>query len=248
MAHERHRVALVTGGAVGIGRAICLRRAAEGVAVAIGFHSHPADETVADMALSGVAIAVQIDVTDDENVAEVVGDVVERFGGLDILVNNAGGLVARVPIAEMPNSHWNEVIALNLTSAFVCTRAVIPHFERGGRIINISSLAAQNGGGQGASAYAASKAGLIGLTRAAAKELGGRGVTVNAISPGFIADTPFHETFSTSEAQRAMVDQAAVGRAGEPRDVAAVVAYLASPEAGFVTGAVIDLNGGSYFT
>lgn len=249
MAPKRQQVALVTGGAIGIGRAICLRLAADGVAVAIGYHTHSADDTVAEITgQGGVAISVLIDVTDHESVAGAIGDVVGRLGGLDILVNNAGGLLARVAIAEMSDAHWDAVIALNLTSAFSCTRAVISHLGQGARVINISSLAAENGGGQGAAAYAAAKAGMIGFTRAAAKELGGRGITVNAITPGFITDTPFHETFSTSEAQRAMVAQAAVGRAGEPSDVAAVVAYLASPEAGFVTGAVIDLNGGSYFT
>jgi 3-oxoacyl-[acyl-carrier protein] reductase len=140
------------------------------------------------------------------------------------------------------------VLDLNLASAFYCTRAAAPHLGRGGRIVNVSSQAAENGGGPGASAYAAAKAGLIGFTRAAAKELGGRGVTVNAVAPGFITDTPFHATFSSMESQRSMVAQAAVARAGEPADVAAVVAFLASPEAGYVTGTVTDINGGSYFT
>jgi 3-oxoacyl-[acyl-carrier protein] reductase len=140
------------------------------------------------------------------------------------------------------------VLALNLTSVFYCTRAAAAHMVEGGRIVNLSSQAAQGGGGPGASAYAAAKAGLIGFTRAMAKELGPRGITVNAIAPGFIDDTPFHATFSTPEAQASMVAAAAVGRAGTPADVAAAVAYLVSPEAGFVSGAVLDLNGASYFT
>ena len=163
-------------------------------------------------------------------------------------MNNAGGLLARVAIAEMTDEHWHRVLELNLSGAFYCTRAAAAHLGPGGRIVNLSSLAAENGGGPGATAYAAAKAGLVGFTRAAAKELGGRGITVNAIAPGFIDETPFHATFSSADAQQAMIAQAAVGRAGSPADVAALVSYLASPEAGFVTGTVIDVNGGSYYT
>ena len=246
---QRRRVALVTGGALGIGRAIAVRLAADGVAVAIGYHSHPAEEAVSEIvAQGGEAIGVPLDVTDRRSVDDAVADVVARLGGLDILVNNAGGLLARIAIEEMSDDHWQRVLDLNLASAFYCTRAAAPHLGRGGRIVNVSSQAAENGGGPGAAAYAAAKAGLIGFTRATAKELGGRGVTVNAVAPGFITDTPFHATFSSPESQRSMVAQAAVARAGEPADVAAVVAFLASPEAGYVTGTVSDMNGGSYFT
>jgi len=246
---EGRRVALVTGGAAGLGRAIAVRLAADGAAVAIGYHEHPADEAVAEIeAHGGEAFALPLDVTDRRRVDEVVADVVARFGRLDILVNNAGGLLARVAIEAMSDDHWHRILELNLTGAFYCTRAVAPHLGRGGRIVNVSSLAAQSGGGPGATAYAAAKAGLIGFTRAAAKELGGRGVTVNAITPGFIGDTAFHTTFSSPEAQRAMVAQTALGRAGEPADVAALVAYLASPDSGYLTGTVSDINGGSYFT
>lgn len=246
---QRRRVALVTGGAQGLGRAIALRLAADDIAVAIGFHAHPADEAVAAIeALGGTAIPLPLDVTDRRRVDEGVADLVARLGRLDILVNNAGGLLARVTIDEMSDEHWDRVIELNLTGAFYCTRAAVPHLRRGGRIINVSSNAAQNGGGPGASAYAAAKAGLIGFTRATAKELGGKGVTVNAIAPGFIGDTAFHTAYSSPELQQAMVAQTALRRAGEPADVAAVVAYLASPEAGYMTGTVSDINGGSYFT
>jgi 3-oxoacyl-[acyl-carrier protein] reductase len=246
---QNQRVAVVTGGAVGIGRAICARLAADGFAVAIGYHSHPPDGAREEIeALGGFAIGLPLDVTDRRAVTQGLGSVVDRLGSLDVLVNNAGGLVARRTLQEMTDEHWDTVIELNLTSTFACTRAAVAHMTAGGRIINISSLAAQNGGGQGAAAYAAAKAGVIGLTRAAAKELGGRGITVNAITPGFIGGTPFHETFSTLEAQQAMVAQAAVARAGEPSDIAAVVSYLGSPEAGFINGVVIDVNGGSYYT
>ena len=243
------RVALITGGALGIGRAIALRLAADGAAVAIGYHARPATDVVGEiLAAGGSAIAVPIDVTDPAGVDAAIAEVVAQLGRLDILVNNAGGLLARVRIDEMGDEHWARVLALNLTSAFLCTRAAIPHLGIGGRIINLSSNAAQSGGGAGASAYAAAKAGLIGFTRASAKELGPKGVTVNAIAPGFIDDTPFHATFSSPEAQRSMIAQTSVGRGGIPDDVAAVVSYLASLDAGFVTGTIVDVNGGSYFT
>ena len=248
MAEER-RVALVTGGAGGLGRAIALRLAADGIAVAIGHHATQADEVIAEIeAHGGEAVPLALDVTDRRRVDAAVAELVARLGRLDILVNNAGGLLARVTIDEMSDDHWLRVLELNLTGAFYCTRAAAPHLGRGGRIINVSSTAAQNGGGPGASAYAAAKAGIIGFTRAAAKEFGGRGVTVNAVAPGFIGDTAFHTTFSSPEAQQAMVAGTALGRAGTPADVAAVVAYLASPESGYMTGTVSDINGGSYFT
>ncbi len=243
---RQRRVALVTGGAQGLGRAITLRLAADGAAVAIGYHAYPADEVVADIeAQRGEALAVALDVTDRRRVDEAVADLVARLGRLDILVNNAGGLLARVSIEAMSDDHWHKVLELNLTGAFYCTRAAAPYLGRGGRIVNVSSMAAANGGGPGATAYAAAKAALIGFTRAAAKELGSKGVTVNAITPGFIGETAFHATFSSPDAQRAMVAQTAVGRADNPADVAAFVAYLASPESGYMTGTVSDINGGA---
>ena len=249
MGSEPRRVALVTGGAVGIGRAIAGRLAADGLAVAIGHHATPAEETVAAIvATGGEARGVPMDVTDRASVDAAVEVVLGRFGRLDVLVNNAGGLLARVTLDAMTDAHWDRVLALNLTSAFYCTRAAAARMGDGGRIVNLSSNAAQNGGGPGASAYAAAKAGLIGFTRAMARELGPRGITVNAVAPGFIDDTPFHATFSSPEAQQSMIAAAAVRRAGQPMDVAAIVAYLASPEAGFLTGIVVDVNGGSYFT
>jgi 3-oxoacyl-[acyl-carrier protein] reductase len=243
------KVALVTGAGVGIGRDAAEKLAQDGFDVAITYLSHPADEVVAAIEAAGRrALALQVDGKDSSAVNRTVATVVEQLGGIDVLVNNVGGLVARHSIAEMTDEHWHAVIDVNLSSAFYFTRAVAPHLSEGGRIINIGSLAGENGGSAGAGAYAASKAGLAGFTRASAKEFGPSGITVNAIAPGFIDDTPFHATFSTAEAQKAMVDSTAVQRRGIPADVSAVVRFLASPDAGFVTGAVIDLNGGSYFS
>jgi 3-oxoacyl-[acyl-carrier protein] reductase len=242
-------VALVTGGGVGIGKDVAVRLAAEGADVAVTYLTHPADETRQAIEEQGRrAYAVQIDASVPEDVSAAVDRVVNELGRLDILVNNAGGLIARVPIAEMTDEHWHRVIDVNLSSAFYFTRAFAPHMTRGGRIINIGSLGGDNGGSAGAGAYATAKAGLVGFTRAAAKEFGVAGITVNAIAPGFIDDTPFHATFSVPASKDAMVAQTAVGRAGRPADVSEVVAFLSSAGAGFVSGAVIDVNGGSYFT
>lgn len=242
------KVAVVTGGAVGIGRAIVHRLAADGIVVAVGHHRAPPDVVGEVHDAGGEALAVGVDVTDPESVDRAFAMAASELGGVDIVVNNAGGLLARVPIEEMTDEHWTAVVTLNLTSVFACTRAALAHLPTGGRIVNIVSLAAQDGGGAGATAYAAAKAGVIGYTRACANELGPRGVTVNAIAPGFIDDTPFHATFSTDAARRAAVERTMVGRAGTPDDVADAVAWLVAPGSGFVSGAVIDLNGGANFS
>jgi len=245
---QPRRVALVTGGAIGIGRAIVHRLAADGIAVAVGHHRAPADVVDEVRAAGGVAAPVAVDVTDPAAVEAAFATTVAELGRVDIVINNAGGLLARVPIETMSDAHWEAVVTLNLTSVFTCTRAALAHLGPGGRIVNIVSLAAQDGGGAGSSAYAAAKAGVVGFTRASAKELGGRGITVNAIAPGFIDETPFHATFSTAAARAAAVQRTVVGRAGTPADIADAVAWLVAPGSGFVTGTVIDLNGGAHFT
>jgi 3-oxoacyl-[acyl-carrier protein] reductase len=146
----------------------------------------------------------------------------------------------------MGDDHWHAVLDVNLTSMFLVTRAVLAHMPDGGRIISISSQAGQNGGGPGAVAYAAAKAGMDGMTRGLAKELGPRRITVNSIAPGFIGETPFQETHTPADAQRAAIAGIPVGRPGVPADVAAAAVYLASDGAGFVDGAVIDVNGGAW--
>ncbi len=241
-------VAVVTGGAVGIGRAIVRRLAADGITVVVGHHRVAPDIVDEVHAGGGTAMAVAVDVTDSASVENAFSTAIDEFDRVDIVVNNAGGLLARVPIDSMADDHWDAVVALNLTSVFTCTRAALAYLPAGGRVVNIVSLAAQDGGGAGATAYAAAKAGVIGYTRACAKELGPRGITVNAIAPGFIDHTPFHATFSTDDARRAAVQRTAVGRAGTPGDVADVVSWLVTPGSGFVTGAVIDLNGGAHFS
>jgi 3-oxoacyl-[acyl-carrier protein] reductase len=243
------RTALVTGGNVGIGRAIAIALAESGADVAVTYMTHAESDVVSSIeALGRTSMSLQVDVTDSGQVARAVEAIASAFGHIDILVNNAGGLVGRVPLGEMSDDHWRHVIDLNLSSAMYCARAVAPWMTPGpGRIINISSLAGRNGGSRGMVAYATAKAGMIGLTRALAKELA-PGITVNAIAPGLILQTPFHETFTPEPDQLAMIEGTLVKRAGLPEDVAGAVVFFASDLASFVTGEVIDVNGGAYFT
>lgn len=240
---------LVTGGATGIGRSIAARLAEHGATVALTYHHHDGSEVADQINDAGRhARAYKLDATDTDQVDQVVRDIAAQLGGrIDVLVNNAGGLIAREPVATMTDEHWTRVLDLNLTTAFRCTREVLRYMPSGGRIVNITSLAAHNGGGTGSAAYAAAKAGLEGLTRGLAKELGPRQITVNAIAPGLILDTPFHATFTPEDAQRATIDATALQRPGYPDDVAGAVSYLVSGLGSFCTGATLDVNGGSYF-
>jgi 3-oxoacyl-[acyl-carrier protein] reductase len=244
------KVALVTGGAIGIGREIAMQLAREGADVAITWHSH-ADEgksVVAEITKLGrKASGTMLDAMVSADVAKLVDQVVADFGGIDILVNNSGGLLARQEIGTMSDEHWHKVIALNLDSAFYCSRAAGKAMRNGGRIISISSLAAHNGGSAGSVAYAASKAGMFGFTRGLAKELAARGITVNAIAPGLILDTPFHEAFTPKDAQAIAIKAIPMQRAGYPDDVASAVTWLCSKGAGWITGEIININGGQYF-
>ena len=168
-------------------------------------------------------------------------------GKIDILVNNAGHLVARAATAGMSDEHWRRVIDVNLSSAFYCVREALKVMPDGGRIVNMSSLAARNGGGNGTVAYAAAKAGVIGLTRGLAKELAPRKITVNALAPGFIAETPFHETFTGKENYAGIIAGIPLGEAGLPEDVAGAVLYFVSDLGKWVTGQVAEINGGAFF-
>ncbi|MEV6353935.1 SDR family NAD(P)-dependent oxidoreductase [Streptomyces hydrogenans] len=241
--------ALVTGAGHGIGRAVALALAEAGADVAVHFHSSAerASETVSAVeALGRRAKAFRADVGVTAEVDRLVEEATGFLGGLDVLVCNAGHLVGRATVDGMSDEHFARVIDLNLTSAFRTCRAALPHLTASGRgrVVTMSSLAAHNGGGPGSAVYAAAKAGVIGFTKGLAKEVAASGVTVNAVAPGFIKGTAFHDTFTPPEAQSALEAGIPVGRAGTPEDVAATVVHLASPAAGFLTGTTVDIDGG----
>ncbi|MPZ25006.1 MAG: glucose 1-dehydrogenase [Micromonosporaceae bacterium] len=246
------RRALVTGAGSGIGAAIARALAACGADVAVHYAtSRDGAELVAKEIAGGGrrAVALPADLTDPDQAAATVAAAVRAFGGLDILVNNAGHLVGRSAIADMPDEQWAKVLDVNVTSAFFTTRAAIPYLRGSdaGRVVLMSSLAAENGGGAGSVAYATAKAALIGFGRGLAKELAADGVTVNALAPGFIGQTAFHDTFTPAAARAGIVAGIPLGREGTPEDVAGVVAFLASPQSSYITGQVLDVNGGLQF-
>ena len=245
----RNKVAVVTGGGRDIGRACALRLAADGAAVAINYHSSAdgAESAVAEIeAEDGRAFALQGDMTKPEDVAALVAEAVKRWGRVDALVHVTGGLVARKKLSEMSVDHWRHVMDLNLTSFVHLVQAGLPHLGAGGSIVSIASQAARDGGGPGAVAYASSKGAIVTMTRGLAKELG-PDIRVNSVCPGMIS-TGFHDTFSTPEGRANVAKATPLKREGSSEEVANLVAFLASDEAAFVTGANVDINGGLAFS
>ena len=244
------KVAVITGGGRDIGRACAMRLAQAGAAVAINFHSSSegAESAVAEITgAGGQAFALQGDMTDMADVEALAAKAVSDLGGkIDILAHVTGGLVARKTMAEMDLDHWNHVMDLNTTSFVRAIKASLPHMGGGGAIVGIASQAARDGGGPGAVAYAASKGAMMTMTRGLAKELG-PDIRVNSVCPGMI-DTDFHNIFSKPEVRKHVAGITPLKREGASEDVANLVAYLASDEAAFITGANVDINGGLAFS
>jgi 3-oxoacyl-[acyl-carrier protein] reductase len=245
------KTAIITGASRDIGRAIALKLANEGANVVVNYYRsrENADETVASIAAAGgTGVAIAADVRSAADISRLVDETHNTFGDtIDILVNNAGGLITRVPVRDMEEQFFDDVMELNLKSTFLACRAVIPHLATRASIINLASIAGRDGGGPGAAAYATAKGAVMSLTRALAKELGPDGIRVNCVCPGLIA-TSYHDRFSTDEARGKTAAATPLRREGEASEVADLVAYLASGEASFINGASIDINGGLLFS
>ena len=248
MAHREleGQVALVTGASRGIGAAIACRLAEEGAGIAVNYHTNldAATRVVETItAAGGAAFAIAGDVSQEDSAESVVNAASERWGRIDILVNNAGITRDRL-LLRMSLEDWDEVLDIDLRSAFLCTRKVMPQLIRrhAGRVINISSVVGI-GGNPGQANYAAAKAGLIGFTKAVAREVASRNVTVNAVAPGFI-DTGGMVDQLSDDARRQIMGRIPMGRFGSGAEVAEVVAFLAGPRAGYITGQAITVDGG----
>jgi 3-oxoacyl-[acyl-carrier protein] reductase len=234
------KVALVTGGSRGIGAAIVRRLVADGAKVAFTYSAAPdaADQLLTE--LRGAALPIRADSADPGQLKAAVDETVTRLGGLDILVNNAG-VAYLAEIDAFPLEEFDRLFAVNVRGVFAAIQHAVPHLSTGGRIITIGSINADRVPSSGTAVYAATKAAVAGLSRGLARDLGPRGITVNVIQPGPVGTDMNPENGDFAEVVRPLI---ALGHYGQPRDIASAVAYLASPEAGFITGARWDVDGG----
>lgn len=248
--------ALITAGAQGIGLAISRQLAAAGCDLFVHYRTsrEPAEQLCGGAQQQGVRAACGGgDLTVAGDCDRIVDEAAVFLGSIDVLINNAGSLVARKPFAENDDAFWAETMALNLDTCRRVTRAALPHLtkagtERGGAsIVNLSSLAGRMGGGPGALAYATAKGALLTFTRGLATELGPKGIRVNAVTPGLILGSRFHEVHTPAEAQKKIIAGIPLGRPGYTEDVARAIVYFASEFDGFITGATLDINGGVYY-
>ena len=244
------KVAIVTGGARDIGAAVSIKLADAGAKVCINYLNNEATANETLQAIKnagGTAIIVKGDMTKLADVQKVVDECKAAFGDtIDILVNVAGGLMGRKLLGDMDEEFWDAVMNVNLKSAFLSTKTVVPNMTNGGTIVNFSSQAARDGGGFGAMAYSTAKGAVLTFTKGLAKELGPKGIRVNCVSPGMI-NTTFHNTFTKDEVRKNVAAATPLRREGEATEIADLVLYLASPQSSFITGASVEINGGTYF-
>jgi len=243
---SQKRTALVTGSARGIGQAIAKRLAADGFCVVVADIDEAAARATAEQLAAGDparAFALRVDVSEPASVQMMVADTLERCGQIDVLVNNAGIVGAAQPVATFPIADWRRIMSINLDGVFFCCQAALPSMLRrgSGRIINMASISGKEGNA-GLAAYSTSKAGVIGLTKALAKEVATRGILVNCITPAII-ETELLQQMGP-EVVATLVAKIPMGRPGQPAEVAALASWLASDECTFSTGAVFDLSGG----
>jgi len=243
------KVVLVTGASTGIGAACAKAFGALGCKVAVHYNSsRDAAMAVAEAVekAGGEALVVQGDLRVSAECERVVTEAVNRFKRIDVLINNAGALVKRVPITDVSDEVFDDIVGLNVRSMLMCTKYAVPHMTGGSSIINLTSIAARNGGGPGASLYAGSKGFVSTATKSLAKELAGRQIRVNAVAPGVIT-TPFHDKFSTPEQLEAMRLTIPMARLGTADECVGAFIYLASEKlSSYVTGQIIEVNGGQY--
>lgn len=247
MSAQVERTVVVTGGSRGIGRAICLSFAKTGTQIYFNYYPEDPQAEVTEKLIcdaGGQAQSDCVDVASEKDVTAFINKVIEKTGRIDVLVNNAG-ITRDSLLVRMKEKDWDSVLSINLKGAFNCTKIAAKYMmkQRFGYIINIASIVGVTGN-PGQANYVASKAGIIGFTKAIAKELAPRGVTVNAVAPGYI-ETDMTESLS-EDVKKVMLGQIPLGRAGRPEDVAAVVAFLASEQAAYLTGQVVHVSGGMY--
>ena len=243
-----NQVAFITGSSTGIGRATALAFAEHGADVVVHYNTNSKEAEEVHQKILNMgrrSLLVQGDVTDKQQIERIVSKISEEFGRVDVLMNNAGSMVKRARLEEMDEETWDRVMAVNLKSVVLVTQAVLPLMKAQGkgRVINLASIAGHNGGGSGALAYATSKGAVSTLTRGLAKDLMEYNILVNALAPGVIS-TPFHDRFSTPEFRKIMVSGIPMGREGKPEEVAGSALFLASPYADYITGQIIEINGG----
>jgi 3-oxoacyl-[acyl-carrier protein] reductase len=244
------QVALVTGASSGIGRATAEALARAGASVAVNYLKNERGAQEASEAIRKLGrevLSIKADVTRSADVKSMVEQIMKKWDRVDVLVNNAGDLIARHSLDDMTEEYWDQIMALNLKSVFLCVQAVWRDMvaRKGGCIVNVTSISGRNGGGPGAAAYAAAKGGLLTYTKSLAKELAPHGIRVNGVAPGVIA-TPYHERYSPPEVFKKFLSAIPLGRAGTSEEVADVIVFLASPASRYMTGETVEVNGGMW--